>query len=98
MEQEIHAINKAIEVLAVPTDLIDAKAIASLWEKVERKFGHADVLINNAGSSTEGTIADIQADAWWADFVGVHSLSPSTVLISYRRLTSEGHFLIPKLS
>ncbi|KAH7413157.1 putative oxidoreductase ucpA [Cadophora sp. MPI-SDFR-AT-0126] len=68
VRDEIHAINKDIEVLAVPTDLLSAESIASLWEKVKEKFGHADVLINNAGSLNGGTIADAEVDKWWSDF------------------------------
>lgn len=69
MKTEIHAINKDINVLAVPTDLLDTKSVAALWEKVKETFGHADVLINNAGSLVNGTIADTPVDAWWSDFV-----------------------------
>lgn len=69
MRDEIHAINKDIEVLAVPTDLQSAASIASLWDKVKEKFGHADVLVNNAGSLNAGTVADTEVDKWWSDFV-----------------------------
>jgi len=68
VRDEIHAINKDIEVLAVPTDLQSAASIASLWDKVKEKFGHADVLVNNAGSLNAGTVADTEVDKWWSDF------------------------------
>jgi len=68
VEHEIHAINREIDVLVVPTDLSDVKAVASLWEKVESKFGHADVLINNAGTGLPGPLADMPADSWWMNF------------------------------
>ncbi|KAH7370582.1 putative oxidoreductase ucpA, partial [Rhexocercosporidium sp. MPI-PUGE-AT-0058] len=69
VRDEIHAINKDIEVLAVPTDLLSAESVTSLWAKVKERFGHADVLINNAGSLNGGTVADTEVDKWWNDFV-----------------------------
>ncbi|KAK0122129.1 hypothetical protein ONS95_010389 [Cadophora gregata] len=68
VRKEIQAINKDIEVLAVPTDLLNADSIASLWGKVKEKFGHADVLVNNAGTLNSGPIADSEVDKWWSDF------------------------------
>lgn len=69
VRQEILAINKGIEVLAIATDARDAKSIASMWGKVEAKFGKADVLINNAGTLMHGQISEIPVDTWWTDFV-----------------------------
>ena len=68
--KEINEINKDIQVLAVPTNLLDSKSVAALWEKVKETFGHADVLINNAGSLNAGAINDVPEDGWWSDFVG----------------------------
>ncbi|KAH8657005.1 putative oxidoreductase ucpA [Tricladium varicosporioides] len=65
---EVLAINPNIEVLTVSADLKSAESIAALWEKVREKFGKADVLINNAGSLTAGTIVDTPIDIWWNDF------------------------------
>lgn len=38
--------------------------------KVKDIFGHADVLVNNAGTLNEGFISKISPDNWWSDFVG----------------------------
>jgi len=62
-------------VLAVPTDLKNPESIAKLWEKIGEVFGHADVLVNNAGTLAEGTLLDTPADSWWGDFV-----SPLTLI------------------
>lgn len=63
MKQETHDINKEIEVLAIPTDISDTKSVAALWEKIKAKFGHADVLINNAGTQHAGLLATISEDS-----------------------------------
>ena len=69
VRDEIHAINKDVEVLIVATDMVSAEAVASFWEKVKKKFGHADVLINNAANVEGGMIVDQAVDSWWKDFV-----------------------------
>ncbi|KAG4441113.1 hypothetical protein IFR05_003403 [Cadophora sp. M221] len=67
--KEIHEINNKIEVLTVPTDLLNTESISALWEKVKTKFGHADVLINNAGTlAGAGPVSDAEAGSWWSDF------------------------------
>ena len=73
--KDIHAIDEKIEVLAAPTDLKDSKSVASLWEKVKTTFGHADILINNAGSFvSNGPVSEVPLNDWWADFVSFMSL------------------------
>jgi len=62
--KEIRAINGKIEVLAIPTDVLNGDSVAALWEKVKAKFGHADILINNAGTMNgSGPISEAPADA-----------------------------------
>ncbi|CZR70220.1 uncharacterized protein PAC_20121 [Phialocephala subalpina] len=67
--KEIKVVNPNIEVLPVPTDLTNAESVAALWEKVKAKFGHADVLVNNAGTFPDSAPVKV-ADAakWWYDF------------------------------
>ena len=78
MAQEIYAINKEIKVLAVPTNLESPESITSLWKKIRDTFGHADVLINNAGVLYDGPLSDAPPDTWWNDFVSLVSLKPMT--------------------
>ncbi|KAH9205635.1 hypothetical protein DL95DRAFT_397469 [Leptodontidium sp. 2 PMI_412] len=67
--KEIHEINDKIEVLTVPTDLLSTESTSALWAKVKVKFGHADVLVNNAGTlAGAGPISDVEAGSWWSDF------------------------------
>ena len=87
--KEIHEINKNIQVLAVSTDLSDSKSVAALWEKVKATFGHADVLINNAGILNGGAVKDIPEDSWWSDFVRFHPEAIIPLLNVNRRLMCE---------
>ncbi|KAG4444286.1 hypothetical protein IFR05_000261 [Cadophora sp. M221] len=68
VRDEICAIDDTIEVLVVLTDLLSAESVKGLWGKVEERFGHADVLVNNAGSLRGGSVADTEVDGWWGDF------------------------------
>ena len=43
-------------------DLTDAEAIFDLFERITRKFGGADVLVNNAGTCFMSDFPDISAD------------------------------------
>ncbi|KAF3032389.1 hypothetical protein E8E12_003432 [Didymella heteroderae] len=48
-----------VETLVAPTDIVNPAEVQALFEKVKEKFGHADVLINNAGIfKEEKTIKD----------------------------------------
>jgi NADP-dependent 3-hydroxy acid dehydrogenase YdfG len=45
-----------------------------MWEKVKAKFGHADVLVNNAGTFVgSGPVSKAPADKWWSDFVSINN-------------------------
>jgi NAD(P)-dependent dehydrogenase (short-subunit alcohol dehydrogenase family) len=52
--------------LAVPTDVTDAKAIAALFAAVKQKWGRLDVLFNNAGIGTPGSVMleDLTLEQW----------------------------------
>lgn len=67
---ELKALNPNVQVLSVATDISDAKSVAELFAKVKANFGHADVLINNAGvNSGGGAIHEEDPDKWWQNFV-----------------------------
>ncbi|KAE8441546.1 hypothetical protein EG329_004854 [Mollisiaceae sp. DMI_Dod_QoI] len=68
VRDEIHAINKNIEVMVAPTDLLSTESIEFMWAKVKETYGHADVLINNAGTLQSGAISDLPVEKWWIDF------------------------------
>jgi NAD(P)-dependent dehydrogenase (short-subunit alcohol dehydrogenase family) len=54
--------------LAVPTDVTDAKAIAALFAAVKQKWSRLDVLFNNAGIGTPGSVMleDLSLEQWQA--------------------------------
>ncbi len=52
------------DVLAIPTDLSDPVELSALTDAALSRFGHVDVLVNNAGGPPAGTFEDHSADAW----------------------------------
>lgn len=55
--------------MTIAVDLTDVVSVEKLFKEVERHFGHADVLINNAGLfSPSGNISTVSPTNWWADF------------------------------
>jgi NAD(P)-dependent dehydrogenase (short-subunit alcohol dehydrogenase family) len=53
--------------LAVPTDVTDESAVAALFEAAQARFGHIDVLFNNAGSfDAAGSVEEVPAAKWRA--------------------------------
>ena len=74
--EKLNATKAAIEKLAPQTDIVgisadltDAASVAKLFTEVKSRFGHADVLINNAGAfNPGGTVAEADPKHWWMDF------------------------------
>ena len=62
LEEKIN--DKGGEVLTVPTDLTDEKAIYSLKDKVLAEYGQLDVLVNNAATSPWKTFDDLTVREW----------------------------------
>jgi NAD(P)-dependent dehydrogenase (short-subunit alcohol dehydrogenase family) len=59
-----------VQFLSVATDISDSKSIENLFSIVKDKFGHADVIINNAAAlRAVGPVKDVDASTWWSDFV-----------------------------
>lgn len=73
LQEVADSVNKKypnVELLPVPTDIADPASVAALFEKVKSKYGHADVLINNAGVFRAiAPVKDIDQQAWWDDMV-----------------------------
>jgi len=64
------ALNASVRVETVAMDISSEEAVAALFEKVGRDFGHADVLINNAVASEgggAGALHEVPVAAWWTD-------------------------------
>ncbi|KAF1847866.1 NAD(P)-binding protein [Cucurbitaria berberidis CBS 394.84] len=57
-----------VETLSVSTDIADPASVAALFDKVKEKYGHADVLVNNAGIfKAIAPIKDVDHVAWWEE-------------------------------
>jgi NAD(P)-dependent dehydrogenase (short-subunit alcohol dehydrogenase family) len=60
----------SVETFSVPTDVTDPASVASLFEKVKDRYGHADVLVNNAGIfKAIGPVRDVDQALWWDELV-----------------------------
>ncbi len=55
------------EVLALPCDVIDAKASRDFYTSALRRFGRVDILVNNCGGPTPGTFATTMEEEKWRD-------------------------------
>jgi NAD(P)-dependent dehydrogenase (short-subunit alcohol dehydrogenase family) len=52
--------------LALPADVSDPEAVASMIQEVERALGPVDLLVNNAGiAGPLGPIAETDPGEWW---------------------------------
>lgn len=59
-----------IDTLVIPADVADPNAVERLYEQVNAKYGHADILINNAAVlQANGMLKDLDPKVWLADFV-----------------------------
>ncbi|KAL7907508.1 hypothetical protein GGI35DRAFT_470707 [Trichoderma velutinum] len=60
--------NPSLQVMVAPRNITDTEAVKSLFEKINATFGHADILINNAGvMKANGTVAEIEPQQWWEE-------------------------------
>jgi hypothetical protein len=73
LEQVAASLNEKfpkVETLVVPTDVADPASVAALFEKVKSKYGHADVLVNNAAVfNSTASVKDVDHKAWWDEMV-----------------------------
>ena len=67
--EEVKAIDPSIEVLKGQADLLDSNGISKIWSQVKDKFGHADVVVHNAGVLEIGSVAEMDPDTWWREIV-----------------------------
>ncbi|KAE8397777.1 hypothetical protein BDV37DRAFT_48407 [Aspergillus pseudonomiae] len=60
----------AVEVLALPTDITDEKALEQTFVTIKEKFGTAvHTLVNNAGVfASVAPVAESDSTTWWKDF------------------------------
>ena len=54
----------------MPTDISNPASAAALFEKVKQKYGHADVLVNNAAIfKADQAVKDVDQQSWWDEMV-----------------------------
>jgi 3-oxoacyl-[acyl-carrier protein] reductase len=63
-----------VRAVGVAADVSDAQAVARVLARVEAEFGGADILINNAGTGSNETIADA-ADEKWQYYWDLHTMA-----------------------
>ncbi|RWA09766.1 hypothetical protein EKO27_g5356 [Xylaria grammica] len=71
VEREVKKINAEIETLAISADISDGQAVTSAFERIKATFGHADILINNAGINRDGegvVLSQADPETWWRQF------------------------------
>ncbi|CAN5708264.1 SDR family oxidoreductase [soil metagenome] len=62
--EEVRADLPADRTLAIAADVSDAEAMERMVEETVERFGHLDVLFNNAGILMQGSIAETDRDDW----------------------------------
>jgi len=83
--QEVQALGQ--KVLAVPCDVKDPQQIANLVNKTLAEYGSIDVLVNNAGIYSSGTVEDFSLEDWhqtidtnlWGYIHTIHALLPAMI-------------------
>jgi NADP-dependent 3-hydroxy acid dehydrogenase YdfG len=75
VEKEVHKINPDIKTVAVPTDIRNPASVAELFMRVKETFGHADILVDNAGVlKGKAVIHENDVDEWWENFVSLFAV------------------------
>jgi NAD(P)-dependent dehydrogenase (short-subunit alcohol dehydrogenase family) len=68
-ERRLKDTDNNVEYLSITADISSQASVDALFVTVRGKYGHADVLVNNAGTNHEqGLVGQSEADAWWKDF------------------------------
>jgi NAD(P)-dependent dehydrogenase (short-subunit alcohol dehydrogenase family) len=66
---EVEKIDSSLAILAVPTDISSATSVNQLMLRINEKFGHVDVLVNNTDPDLSmGPVVAINAEMWWREF------------------------------
>jgi short-subunit dehydrogenase len=84
-----------VEVLAVPVDVTDARSVEDMAQAVRQRFGHIDVLVNNAGVIEVGPAAEMSlvdyAEAMNTNFWGM--LYPTLAFLPGMRARRSGRIV-----
>ncbi|KAF5360050.1 hypothetical protein D9758_007601 [Tetrapyrgos nigripes] len=82
------AIGGSTEVLAVPTDVTDTKAVENLIKSTISKFGRLDIVVANAGKADpwDKPFTEKDPNEWW-----------KTIEVNIRGVYNVAHYAIPHL-
>ncbi len=83
--QEVQALGQ--KVLSIPCDVKDPQQVANLVDKALAEYGSIDVLINNAGIYSSGSVEDFSLEDWhqtidtnlWGYIHTIHALLPAMI-------------------
>lgn len=67
--ENVKSIDKNITVLVQKTDVTSKADVKELYQKVNKKFSKADVVVKNAATAGDGYIGDAEPDSWWRNYV-----------------------------
>jgi NAD(P)-dependent dehydrogenase (short-subunit alcohol dehydrogenase family) len=68
---QIQEINPGVDVMWLSVNIADAKEVETAFGKIREKFGHANILVNNAGINVgkdTGPMATQDPETWWSNF------------------------------
>ncbi len=60
-----------VQVLSLGADMSSSTSVDAAFEKIKATFGHADILINNAGVNASGDgnlVGEEDPESWWLNF------------------------------
>jgi NAD(P)-dependent dehydrogenase (short-subunit alcohol dehydrogenase family) len=68
-ENALRSISNEVEYLSFSVDIADQSSVDALYQTVRARYGHADVLINNAGVNlSQALLGEADVTSWWTDF------------------------------
>ncbi|KIW72424.1 hypothetical protein PV04_00619 [Phialophora macrospora] len=68
-ENALRRISNDVEYMSFSVDIADQASVDALYQTIEANYGHADVLINNAGvNMSQALLGEADVTSWWTDF------------------------------
>jgi NAD(P)-dependent dehydrogenase (short-subunit alcohol dehydrogenase family) len=67
---ELGKINPSVDILTSTANISDGKEVEELFKTISGRWGHADVLVNNAGVCVGGgDLHEVDPEEWWSNYV-----------------------------